>query len=209
MSNVRQRSKHPQPVDVTLNNPDNSTDNGTNDDAHADFLDETEQDELVRSLEAEALQQTKLFQSAYRYISAFAVLVSLSYPLLCADECSAAWVSCWLHATVSAVLHIVTMVGITKHEDIMLCCVSDASQQMNKTSTSWLYVPTIATVATALLLLVWYAGYFGSDKDHFHIGLTIGNGVTVLAGRMLQWDARTTIGSLKDLNAAKYHHKSL
>jgi hypothetical protein len=127
----------------------------------------------------------------FRVVVGFAVVVSLFYPLLCQDECSRPsgnWLVCWTHALYSALNHVLVIVLVTK-QNIM---------------------PFLAVGTLVPLVVVWRLGFFSEDHiDHFHIGLIIGNVVTLLGSFLLRWDAQSARNALMELNASKYRHKGL
>ena len=52
-------------------------------------------------------------------------------------------------------------------------------------------------------------GSFDGDTEHFHVGLTLGNLVSMVGALTLLWDAYMTREAFADLIGAKYEHKSL
>jgi TRAP-type uncharacterized transport system fused permease subunit len=155
-------------------------------------MDKDDQDALVESMEDEAWQQTKQFQRFFGFVGGFAVLVSLAYPLLCQEECSVRWTTCWIHSIVSSVNHV---------------CAILLSRRNQRSQDFQLLVATIFLVAAPSAL--WVFGNFAEDVEHFHVGLLVGNLVTFLGALLLRWDIESTSKALDDLNGAKYEHKSL
>jgi hypothetical protein len=166
-----------------------SIDNNNNKEDEVEFLDQDDQDELVDSLAQEITHQTQQFQNMFRVIAGCAVVVSLLYPLLCQDECSSQWLVCWTHAVYSALNHVVVVIVlVTEKKNIM---------------------PFLAAGTLVVPLVVWMLGFFSKDIDHFHMGLIIGNVVTLFGSFLLRWDAQSTQNALQELDASKYRHKAL
>jgi hypothetical protein len=184
---MRRRGRSP----TTSTKPTFDDDNNDNEEEQAEFLDQDDQDTLVDSLAQEVAHQTQQFQNMFRMVVGFAVVVSLFYPLLCQDECSSSqyWVvKCWTHALYSALNHALVIVLVTNKQNMM---------------------PFLAAGTLVPLVVVWMLGFFSEDIDHFHIGLIIGNVVTLLGSFLLRWDAQSTRNGLVELDASKYRHKAL
>ena len=68
-------------------------------------------------------------------------------------------------------------------------------------------------VSLACQVTPWIIWFFGSsfahDEDHFHLGLMIGNIVTILGSLLIRWDMESTNKALKDLDDARYKHKAI
>lgn len=180
-----------------------------------DMIDTEDQEELIQSLKKEAQQQSELFQKVFAVVSVFAMVVSLFvYPFLCYDECSQRLVSCWTHALVSCMMH-----GLS----IYCSRRKNTSIPSNSTSTSdtttdpivlcesvWKIKQfQIAAVLNVSPLLLWVVGVFDQDVEHFHLGLVLGNVVTLVGAFLMVWDTQSTQQALNELNGAKYEHKTL
>ena len=161
-----------------------------------EYLDKDDQDALVESLEVEALAQNRQFQTYFGIVGGFAALISLIYPLLCQQECSSQWFTCWFHALVSLFAHLGA---------IYLSRTDPSSLRAQQP----LAVVALTTVVIVIPILLWIMGFFSEDIEHFHIGLTIGNLVTFVGTMLLRWDVYSTTKALEDLHGAKYEHKSL
>lgn len=175
---------------------------GTNTDPHHDendndFLDSDDQNALVASLEAEYRSQAKQFQLAFGLVGGFAMAASLLYPFLCEEECSTRLLACWTHTAVAVVAH-----GLS----ILL---SRIEQHGSSQTTRSMALLVGASSLTLVPVLLWVAGFFHDDIEHFHLGLVLGNAVTLTGSMLLRWDAHSTRIALEDLNGAKYEHKSL
>jgi hypothetical protein len=157
-----------------------------------DLLDEDDQDTLVKSLETESLEQSRRFQIFFSYVGGFALLVSLGFPVISHEECSAQWLTCWSHSLVAAVAH---------------CCSIALGQADPHASISTFAKSGIALIS--LTVILWVVGVTSDSFDHFHLSLICGNIVTFLGAGLLRWDIENTLTDLEELKAAKYEHKSL
>ena len=184
---MRHRGQSPTSTKPTIDVNDND-----NEEEKAEFLDQDDQDKLVEKMAQEVAHQTQQFQKMFRMVAGFAVVVSLFYPWLCQDECarpnSQYWLVCWTHALYSALNHALVIVLVAKKEKVM---------------------PFLAAGTLVPLVVVWIFGFFSEDIEHFHIGLVIGNVVTLLGSFLLRWDAQSTRNALVELDASKYRHKAL
>ena len=160
-----------------------------------DPLDEQDQQQLIESLEQEAAQQTRQFQLFFSIVGSFAILVALSYPFLCPTECSTKWISCGIHSLYSAINHGLMILSVSR-DDIN-----------SRAHGRWFYALSLYTIIPFAIWLL--LANFDLDREHFHLGLIIGNVVTWIGCVLLRWDTTSTRRALDDLHAAKYEHKSL
>ncbi len=181
-------------------------DNGlvdTNDDSSAEPLDEDEQKELVENLHAEAFAQSRFFQKLFGYgIGGFAAILSLTFPLLCPDECYHES-TCWFHAVYASAVHCWAV-----HPFVVGSFASTNTYLVSGIGPRWKsYVSLTFQFAP---WMIWLFGTsFAQDQDHFHVGLMIGNLVTFLGGFLIYWDMQSTNKALKDVKDAQYKHKAL
>jgi hypothetical protein len=179
---------------------------------HDDILDTADQDELIETLDAESRSQSKRFQTAFAVVAIFAMAISLFvYPFLCHDECSTRPILCWSHAILSCGSHALSIklslamnVLVDPHGHLKP---SDPMFPPRAVLESPMFV--LGAVAHVVPVLLWVLGTFHQDMEHFHIGLTLGNLVTLLGALTILWDTYTTRQALDDLYGAKYEHKSL
>lgn len=191
---------------------DDDDDDG--DSSGEDPMDEDDQRALVESHHKEAAAQGRFFQAAFGYgIGSFAVAMSAFLPLLCREECAASGaVPCWGHAAYSCLAHAWAVWPF-------IFCRPKQQEGGASAAAGNLPPPSSArdpdrhlAVGLALQLVppvLWLAGAFDRDEDHFHLGLMIGNLVTYGGAWLILWDARCTDRLLRDLRDAQYKHKSL
>lgn len=166
---------------------------GTN--TPAEFLDRDDQDVIVKSIEDEALEQTRRFRTFFWYIGAFALLGSIAYPFLSYEECSTQWPVCFSHSFLSVVAH-----G---------CSIALGQQDDSSSPYS---ASTFGKVCLALIgstILFWTSGATKEEADHYHLSLIFGNIVTFLGAALLRWDMENTLKDIRELDSAKYDHKTL
>lgn len=182
---------------------------------NAVILDTDDQEELIRTMEEEAKKQSQLFQTAFSLVGGFAMVVSLFvYPFLCHDECSQRLFSCWTHAIVSCGTHGLS-VKVSRSTNRYPNGVDHIEDDINDDAGPAPIFPSlpslfgILVVLHVLPLVLWVLGAFDRDVEHFHLGLVLGNLVTLLGSFLLYWDAQSTQQALNDLHGAKYEHKSL
>ncbi len=190
-----------------------------------EMIDTDDQELLIRSLEEEAHQQSQLFQKAFAAVGGFAMVISLLvYPFLCHEECSQRLISCWTHAIVSCVTHGLS-IQCSRCRNRKDNCDEDEQDDDDKNNKSdeddgidpMILAISIwktklfqgAVVLNLLPLLLWIVGFFDQDLEHFHLGLVLGNVVTLVGAFLLLWDVQSTRQALDELNGAKYEHKSL
>eukprot|EP00536_Pseudo-nitzschia_multiseries_P009496 jgi/Psemu1/23330/gm1.23330_g len=183
--------------------------NADNFDDDASMMDEDDQLELVESLQREAISQTRFFQKLFCYgIGGIAIAISLAFPLLCPDECGAdqeTAMACWSHSVFSTAVHLRTVRPFA----------SESPPSPSPTTTISRSAAAIRVQSAIDIVLqvgpigLWWAGFFSTDEDHFHLALLIGNFVTFLGARLIQWDMQATQHALESLDASRYKHKSL
>jgi len=180
--------------------------------SHCEMLDTDDQEELIKGLEAQSQRQAKFFQTAFAGVGVFAMVISLFfYPFFCLDECSTRPISCWTHAFISCGTHAVSIkmsqslsMLVNEHGEIQA---SDPMLPPRALFQSWVFWVWVAVHLVPLLL--WVIGSFDGDAEHLHIGLILGNLVSMVGALTLLWDAYTTREAFADLIGAKYEHKSL
>ena len=179
---------------------------------HCEILDTDDQEELIQCLKAQSQRQAKFFQTAFAGVGIVAMVISLFlYPFFCRDECSTRPLSCWTHAFISCGTHTVSIkmsrsltVLVNGHGDTQA---SDPMLPPRALFQSHVFLLWVA--AHVIPLFLWVIGSFDGDTEHFHIGLTLGNLVSMVGALTLLWDAYTTREAFTDLCGAKYEHKSL
>jgi len=178
-------------------------------------MDEDDQRELVKLLQLEAAAQSSFFQKVFGYgIGGTAIFLSLVFPLLCPDECSAdrgTALACWSHSVFSCGVH-ARMI----HPFVLQSSSTTTELSSSTTSSSASTSLTITTIATntdialqVIPILLWLTGFFSKDEDHFHLALLISNLVTYLGAHLVFWDMQATQKELESLDAARYKHKAL
>jgi len=188
---------------------------------HVEILDTQDQEQFIQKMEEESRRQSQLFQTIFEYVGVFAMIMSLVfYPFVCQEECSIRFGSCLIHAIVSCGTHALSIKisrSMTKsmnghgnsHESESRLPQSATAVAGLGTTPILLLLVVVWVVAHLAPLLLWVFGSFHEDLEHFHIGLTIGNFVTMMGTVILLWDAHTTCEAFTDLYGAKYEHKSL
>jgi hypothetical protein len=228
---MRRRGRSPtRQFEATNSAFETSSDDDDEDDDGGDtMMDTDEQDELIRSMEEDAQKQSQLFQTAFSLVGGFAMVTSLFvYPFVCHDECSQRLLSCWTHAIISSGTHGLSI----KISRSMNRCYprrsaddadnggdDDVNSNYDKDPLIPIPPPPFSFAKSTLFgilvllhvapLLLWVMGGFDQDVEHFHLGLLLGNLVTLLGSFLLLWDLQSTRQALSDLNGAKYEHKSL
>lgn len=163
------------------------------------ILDTDDQEEMIRQLERDAQKQSRFFQSFFSVVGGFGMVVSLFiYPILCQEECSQRIVPCWAHALVSSGAH-----GLS----IKLSQAKMNYEEPRLPFSSGFF--GILIILHVVPPLLWVIGVFDQDVEHFHLGLALGNLVTLVGALLLLWDEQSTRKALNDLNGAKYEHKTL
>lgn len=208
---MRRRGRSPTERREATNGVTSSEDDSDDD---AVVLDSDDQEALIRSLEVDARKQSKLFQEAFTAIGCFAMFMTLFvYPFLCFDECSKRLVSCWTHAIVSCGTHVVSIVlsRSMNNPDDKLDDQHDTHYDSPLPTSAFWTTPLfgLAVCLHILPLFLWVYGAFDQDIEHFHVGLVIGNIVTLSGASILLWDVHSTRQAIADLHGAKYEHKSL
>lgn len=155
-------------------------------------MDEDDQNELVEAIRLEAEQQTKNFRRYFTYIGAGAIVIAISDPFICQEECAQQLTSCWTHSIFSAIFHGVAVVL--------------ARRASNGQDFHW-FLLTFAFVAIPMIL--WIMGLFHEDIEHLHIGLLLSNMITFSGCLLLRWDDHSTSIAIGDLHDSKYGHKTL
>jgi hypothetical protein len=185
------------------------------------IMDTDEQEELIRFMQEDAQKQSQLFQTAFSLVGGFAMVISLFvYPFLCHDECSQRLFSCWAHAIVSCGTHGLSIkLSRSMNPRYPTSGMEDDDDGGGGRKNDDLLIPPFSLVKSTLFgilvvvhvlpLLLWVMGIFDKDVEHFHLGLVLGNVVTLLGSFLLLWDAQSTREALSDLDGAKYEHKSL
>ena len=180
--------------------------------SHDEMLDTDDQEELIKSLVAQSQRQAKFFQTVFAGVGFFAMVISLFfYPFICRDECSSRPISCWTHAFISCGTHAVS-IKMSQSLNMLVyghgeTQASDPMLPPRALFQSWVFLVWVAV--HLLPLLLWVIGSFDGDTEHFHVGLTLGNLVSMVGALTLLWDAYTTREAFADLIGAKYEHKSL
>lgn len=176
------------------------------------ILDTDDQEDVIHSLQEQSYRQSKQFQTLFFGVGVFAMIISLVYPFLCHDECSSRLFSCWSHTLVSCGSHVLSIklsrsLQYLEDENGELRPLADPMLPPHSVLAS----PTFLAAAGANLvpLVLWISGAFDQDIDHFHIGLVMGNMVTLVGSIIVLWDWYSTRQALAELNGAKYEHKSL
>jgi len=154
-------------------------------------IDTDDQDALVNLLETESKEQLQTFRRLVVGVNLFAACLSLSYPLLCYEECALHNFSCWSHAGLSGLIHLITTSLVLKRER------AGGPYTM------------ICTVAIALTFVALGMGILEENLRHFHFGLNVGNSITLSGVMLFRWDVQSTERALKELHDSKYEHKTL
>jgi hypothetical protein len=92
MRQRRGRSPTPKTVEQVTNashEDDDNDDHSPATNATELFLDEDDQAALVQTLQEDATRQARYFQTLFSWVCGFAILVSATYPWLCASTCLA------------------------------------------------------------------------------------------------------------------------
>ena len=171
------------------------------------MMDTEDQDNLIQSLQEQAQEQVQLFQKAFVVVGFLAMVITLFvYPFLCYEECSQRQWSCGTHAVFSSISHGLTIYGSqsqslkSPHDDALLLLPVSILK-----STPFL----LAAILTLMPVFFWVGGAFHLDVEHFHLGLVVGNILTLLGSFLLVWDGQSTQQALDELYGAKYEHKTL
>lgn len=183
---------------------DNDDENDVNEDL---IMDTDDQEDLIQSLQEQAQEQVQLFQKAFLVVGVLAIVITLFvYPFLCYEECSLRRLSCGTHAIFSSISHGLMIYSSqylrlqSPHNDALLVLPVSILK-----STPFL----LATILNVIPIISWVTGAFHLDVEHFHLGLVVGNVLTLLGSFLLVWDAQSTQQALDELYGAKYEHKSL
>lgn len=184
------------------------------------YLDSDDQDALVSSLENEIIGQARQFDTYFRIVVVFAIIVSLIiYPfLICREECSMHVQSCAVHSVISSVIHGLCFYNTNDKITAMMATTvkrfgtsAAQSKEDNNNNIVWDYVWHVGMLLLVLLpIIMWlYNGFYESDIEHFHLGLIAGN-VTIYCGALLiRWNNNSLSSELQELYKAKYDYKSL
>ena len=209
---MRRRGRSPTPHIGTNTTGAYDNDDDDDDTMMMMMMDTDDQDALVESLELDAIQQTKDFSNYFGFVVGFAVLASLVYPLLCHEQCFPRMWTCGCHAMVSSATH-VGAIWLSSSSSSSSSSLEPPFQQPQRQTTITTTTTTIISLTVCGLigipLLFWGMGNFADDMEHFHIGLIVGNIVTLVGSVLLRWDAWSTKRALEELHGAKYEHKSL
>lgn len=172
------------------------------------IMDTDDQESVIQALQEQAQEQVQLFQKAFAIVGVLAIVITLFvYPFLCYDECSQQPWSCGTHALVSSLSHGLAIYGSRfpnippRPEETLLLLLPVSILK----TTPFL----LATILNVLPIIFWVGGAFHLDVEHFHLGLVVGNILTLLGSFLLVWDAQSTQQALDELYGAKYEHKSL
>mmetsp|Transcript_2494 Transcript_2494/g.5434 ORF Transcript_2494/g.5434 Transcript_2494/m.5434 type:complete len:207 (+) Transcript_2494:97-717(+) len=167
-------------------------------------MDEDDQKALIEKLRNQAMNQQVFFQQLFGYgVGGFGVVLSLALPIICQEECQFMQIECWSHSFISLGLHILAVypfvVGTTP-TPTTTARDNHARKFQQK---------MIGVVSQLLPFIVWLLGWFGDDRDHFHLSLLIGNAITFFGHHFIMWDIESTNKAICDLEKAQYNHKSL
>jgi len=170
--------------------------------ADGQFIDEDDQKELVEALHREAYIQSIFFQNIFCFgIGGLAIIFSLILPLLypgeyANDRSTAGSIICYSHAVYSSLTHAWTI-----HPFIL--------KTSQATGVSKIPTDVVGIVLQAIPIVLWLTGFLTQDEDHIHLALLIGNVVTIIGAHLIYWDMHSTRKAIKELDNARYKHKTL
>ena len=201
---VKRRGRSQTPADQCTN----AASHGREDGEPVCYMDEDDQDELVTSLQDDAIRQAKQFHKFFAFVCLFAIFVTVLYPWLCPVDCSNKQFRCWIHTGYSVLLHALD-IALQKHtpfENTPQSTMIGMKAALFISSRGLILAAASLTVLPLVLLLV---GAITDDVEDFHLGLIVGNMVTFGGLVLLRWDAASTNRALEELNGSKYKYKDL
>jgi hypothetical protein len=211
----RGRTKNATSSTSSLANVDENDDMDQDDYSsdECELMDEDDQNALVQSYHAQAAAQSQFFQKVFGYgIGGLAMVLSLALPVLCPEECAVLGArSCWGHAVYACVVHAWSVHPfLFRPPQTPAPSIDDKAALLAlSTNNDPGYFVVVGMTLQLIPLIMWLAGFFNHDEDHFHLGLMIGDVVTFGGAWLIRWDMQSTDRLLLDLNNAKYEHKSL
>lgn len=162
-------------------------------------MDEDEQDRLIQQIQLENSQQQAKMDRIFGYIcvtgAVFSLLVGLFVELrqMSRHHSADVRVANGMHVCLSVVLHINSCAFLKQ----------DASQFAK------VFIPMGINALLTVVGLFLARRRQDDDRLHVHHSLLVGNLIVIAMGLWLRREQRLTLGSIHDLQSAKYHFKSL